>query len=224
MKITRILKLVIVFLGVSCLSDNDPDFPGNNCLPGQGVIVTKTIDLADFHSINSAVVADIFLTQGPKEDITIEAQQNILDQIKTEVVNEELRLSFNRCVDILERVKIYISIPEIKNLNLPGVGDIIAQNDFDLTELDVVLTGVGDIILKGTANEFNILLTGVGNVKAFLYNSDICDIILTGVGDVEVFVNDDLNVTLTGVGKVYYKGNPSITATVTGSGSVVDAN
>lgn len=224
MKKISFFLILSILLCLSCIH-NDNDFPhDNNCLTGLGTIDSETRIVGDFHSISSTIVADILLTQGPLEDIIIEAQQNILQVLKTEVVNGELRLSTNQCVDILQRIKVYITIPDIKNLTLTGVGDIIAQNDFDLTELDVVLTGVGDIILKGTANEFNILLTGVGNVKAFLLNTDICDVALTGVGDVEVFVNDDLDVTLTGVGKVYYKGLPSITANITGAGSIVDAN
>lgn len=222
----RTFILLILLLPIlSCLNNGDDVFPpSNNCIDGQGAIVTETRTVNDFHSINNLIVADIFLTQGPKEDIILEAQQNILDQLKTIVVNNELRLSFTRCVDIQEKVKIYISIPDIKNLTVTGVGDLVAQNDFNLSELNVVLTGVGDVILKGITSELNIMLTGVGNVKTFQFNTDLCDATLTGVGDIEVFVNDQLNVNLTGVGNVYYKGNPTISATITGSGSVVDAN
>ena len=224
MKKISFFLILTVLLCLSCIN-NDNDFPhDNNCLTGLGTIDSETRTVGDFHSISSTIVADILLTQGSQEDLIIEAQQNILQVLKTEVINGELRLSTSQCVDIVQRIKVYITIPDIKNLTLTGVGDMITQNVFNLTELNVVLTGVGDIILKGTANEFNIQLTGVGNVKAFPFNTDICDVTLSGVGDVEVFVNDDLDVTLTGVGKVYYKGYPSITAKVTGSGSVVDAN
>ena len=224
MKKFNFFLLFTILICLSCIN-NDNDFPhDNNCLAGLGTIDSETRIVADFHSISSTIVADILLTQGPQEDIIIEAQQNILQVLKTEVVNGELRLSTNQCVDIVQRIKVYITIPDIKNLTLTGVGDIIAQNDFNLTGLNVVLTGVGDIILKGATSTLDILLTGVGNVKSFDLHADICEVTLTGVGDVEVFVKDELKVTLTGVGKVYYKGNPSITATVTGSGSVVDAN
>jgi len=224
MKKIRFIFLLTILFCLSC-TNNDTDFPhGNNCLTGVGTIVSETRNINNFHSINSTIVADIFLTQGPQEDIIIEAQQNILQVLKTEIVSGELRLSTNQCIDLLQRVKVHITIPHIKNLTLTGVGDIIAQNDFDLNGLNVVLTGVGDIILKGATSTLDILLTGVGNVKSFDLNADICEVTLTGVGDVEVFVNDELKVTLSGVGKVYYKGHPSITANITGSGSVVDAN
>ncbi len=228
MKNSRLFLMFAALLTLSCSLDVNNDFPDNfspnSCLDGQGSIVSETRTLADFHSISSTIFADIHLTQGPKEDVIIEAQQNILGELKTTVVQGELRLTLNRCVDIIQPVKVLITIPEINNLTLTGVGDFIAKNDFDLTDLNVVLTGVGDFNLQGTTTTMDIMLTGVGNVKAFDLNSDMCDIDITGVGDAEVFVNDELNVTITGTGKVYYKGNPTITTDITGTGSIVDSN
>lgn len=229
MKTSRLFLISVAFLTFSCSIDvnndfPDPYFPPNNCLDGQGSIVSETRMLADFHSVSSTIFADILVTQGPKEDVILEAQQNILRELKTSVVNGELRLTLNRCVDISRAVKVNITIPEIKSLKLIGVGDIIAQNEFDLADLNVALTGVGDFILEGTTTTLDITLTGVGDVKAFDLNSDMCDIDITGVGDAEVFVNDELDVTITGTGKVYYKGNPTINSNITGTGSIVDSN
>lgn len=226
MKILRAVLFVGLLLSLSCINtNNDIYYPSsNNCIDGHGAIVSETRTVDNFHSINSIIVADILLIQGPQEDLIIEAQPNILQLLKTEVINGELRLTFNQCVDIQERVKIYITTPDLKKLTLIGVGDFITQNDFDLTELDIVLTGVGDFRLRGTASKLDITLTGVGDVKTFDLLTGSSDIKLTGVGNVEVFVNDQLNVILTGVGKVYYKGDPSITANIIGAGSIIDAN
>jgi len=221
--------LSLVILTLSCSSDVNIDFPnnfplGNNCLSGQGSIASETRILGEFHSIVSTIFADILISQGPEEDVIVEAQQNILNELKTEVVNGELRLTLNRCINIHQALKVYITIPEIRSLALKGVGDIIAQNNFNLTNLNLTLTGVGNFILQGTSTTLNIISTGVGNVNAFALNSDVCDVKITGVGNIEVFVNDELNVTTSGSGSVFYKGNPSITSIITGTGGVVDAN
>lgn len=81
MKVFRFITSLIVLLSFSCDNDvnvdfpNFPDFPptGNNCLAGQGTIVSQTRTIEDdFERINSFIFADILLTQGPKEDIRIE--------------------------------------------------------------------------------------------------------------------------------------------------------
>lgn len=225
MKILKLILVLAVLLNFSCDLDSDNNFnSGNNCIDGQGVIVSETRVLNDFNSINSAIYADIILTQGPQEDVIIEAQENILNEIETTIVNDELRLNLNRCVDIIESVKVYITIPDIQSLTLTGVGRFVAQNDLSLTNLDITLTGVGDFNLKGTVNNLDILLTGVGDTKAFDLISEFCNVSITGVGDVEVFANEELNVAITGVGDVFYMGSPDLTINITGSGSVIDSN
>lgn len=222
MRLSR-LNIIFAFLLFSCNGDDQTIFNGT-CLVGQGARVSETRSLAAFHSINNLLYADIILSQAPQEAIRITAQQNILKELKTEVNNGELKLTTNKCVDIAEAITINISIPEIKSIALAGVGDVIFQNEVEATDLDIILTGVGDFDLQGICTNLDILLTGVGNVKAFELIADNCDVSLTGVGDVETFVNDELNVTITGSGNVLYKGNPTVNSSITGVGSVVDAN
>ena len=223
MKISKFILLLVLLITLACNKD-DNFSPGNNCLRGQGTIVSETRTLSNFHSINNTIFADILLTQGPQEDVMIEAQQNILEEVKTEVINGELRITHNRCLDIVDPVILHVTIPEIENLTLTGVGDIIAQNEFDLADLKITLTGAGNFDLQGIATSLDIRLTGVGNVSAFDLNADVCNVSISGVGDVEVFVNDELNVTITGVGTVSYIGNPTITSNISGSGGIVNSN
>ncbi len=213
-----------LFFTRSCdVDDNDSAF-NNNCLTGNGAIVTETRSVNDFQNVYHAGVAQIFLSRGPQEDLRIEAQRNVLDALETEVSNNTLTIEFNRCVNTIEDVKIYITIPEIRTLELVGVGSIEMQDDFELDELQVTLTGVGDFILRGIADMLSIDLLGVGDIHAFELVSDRCDIELLGVGDVEVFASDQLDIRITGNGNVFYKGDPIVNTTITGSGTVVDAN
>ena len=221
----RYILLILITLFYSCSSDDDNGGPlPINCLDGQGLVVMETRSVQNFHSINNTVFADIFISQGPQEDLVIEAQQNILAELETLVVNNELIITVKRCVDIDQAIKIYITVPDIRNLKLNGVGEIVSQNDFNIPSLNVVLAGAGNFTLDGTVNDLNIELDGVGNVMAFQLESNNCDVSIAGVGDVEVFVNDELNVVITGSGIVYYKGNPIINSNITGTGSVVDSN
>ncbi len=219
------LLLLFIFLNFSCDLDSDTSsFSGTNCLEGQGAIVSESRVLNDFNSINSSIYAEILITQGPLEDVIIEAQQNILNEIETNVINGELMITSNRCVDIVEPVEVYVTIPDIQNLTLTGVGSFVSQNDFNLGNLGISLTGTGDFELQGTVNNLDILLTGVGDINAFGLISEVCNVNVSGVGDVEVFANDELNVTLSGVGNIYYMGNPNLTINITGSGNVIDSN
>ncbi|MEX0291426.1 MAG: head GIN domain-containing protein [Flavobacteriaceae bacterium] len=226
----RTLKLLLapVLLLASCnIDDGRNNGFGNNCVDGTGPLVNETRSFSSFHSISNNGVGNILLTQGTQEDVTIEAQANILQILKTEVVDETLVISLvdGQCINsITETVTFTVSIPEIKNLELDGVGDFNTQNDIALDSLNLKLNGVGNFGLTGSSDYLDIDLTGVGNVEAFDLSTSFCDIVISGVGTANVTVSDTLNVVIVGQGTVSYKGNPEINSDITGNGEVVNAN
>jgi hypothetical protein len=223
MKVYKLMFLLTIAILISCEKDSF-DFNNNECIDGSGMVVTESRDLGNFHSILNTVYADILITQGPVEDIIIEAQSNILEELETSVQNGQLIVETDRCIDIDQAIKIFITIPEIRKLSLIGVGDFIAENEFNIDDLEVLISGSGNVSLKGEATTLDITLTGVGDVRAYDMTVNICNVVITGVGNVEVFVNDKLDVTISGVGSVYYRGNPIVNSTITGTGNVVNDN
>lgn len=226
MCIKRILLASLIVVTSACTDDTvtNPLIVGDDCLRGTGDVITENRDLGDFTDIQNAIPANVFIEQGPLEAVRIEAPSNILEEINTTVDNNLLNIRINKCIENLEGVNIFVTIPQINRLVQAGVGNMTTVNEINVNELDVILTGVGNFNLQGFANDVIIALDGVGDIEAFSLNTDICEIDITGVGNVEVSVNDELDVTITGAGFVYYKGNPTVTSTITGDGSVVDAN
>ncbi len=224
LKAVKSACLLVLFVLLGCDSDDSQSTVKGNCIRGTGPTVTESRTLSNFHSINSTIVADIFLTQGPQEDIVIQAQQNILPLLETTVINQELILDFDGCVEELDKISVTVVVPELRQLALTGVGNYVMQDDFELDALDISLVGVGEYRLRGTANMLSIDLVNVGNVNAFELSATSCDVSIIGVGDVEVLVTDQLDVSIVGVGNVFYRGMPTITSNITGQGAVIDAN
>jgi hypothetical protein len=195
---------LLLMINTGC-EDNDP---GNNTrnVVGTGPVVSKTLSLDEFSKIENTGVADIYVTLGSPQSVVLKAQQNIIDVMTIGVLNDELKIGLENGVSIerAEEIRFDITIPEITSIILTGVGDYVLSGDFQ--------------------EELKIVMTGVGNVKAFDLEVGTCNISITGVGDCEVRVKNTLNVTITGVGNVSYKGHPAITSSVTGLGSLIDAN
>ena len=196
-----LLSFTIVFFN-SCEKGNN----GTNNITGIGDIVADTLDLSSFHSIKNTGVANIYVTVGDTQSVVLKAQQNIIDVLTYEANNSTLEIGIQENTSINESKGIVfeIGIPEINKIELIGVGD------FELS---------GDL-----QDELYIFLIGVGTVRAYNLEVDVCHITSTGVGNCQVRVNNTLNVTITGVGSVYYKGDPTINSTITGLGKLVDAN
>ena len=200
--ILLILSFYIIVLFNGCEKEDN----GTNNITGVGDVVTETLDLSSFQSIKNTGVANIYVTVGDTQSVVLKAQQNIIDVITYEVNNSTLEIGIQNNTSINESKGIVfeITIPEIDKIELIGVGDYELSGD--------------------SQDELYIILTGVGTVRAYDLEVNVCHITSTGVGNCQVRVNNTLNVTITGVGSVYYKGNPTINSTITGLGKLVDAN
>lgn len=175
-------------------------------IDGTGPIVSQDLDLATFNKIEHTGVANYYITIGSPQSVVLKAQQNIIDVMTWEVMNQSLKVGLEKNVSIKnhDEIRFEITVPEINN---------------------IILTGVGDIVLSGAdQTQLTVILTGVGNVKSYGMKVDTCTITLTGVGDCEVYVSNELYGTLSGVGNVYYKGNPTINFKITGVGHLIDSN
>jgi hypothetical protein len=196
----------LVFMIYAGCEDNDPLDNNQRKVVGTGPIVSKTLTLDEFTKIENTGVANIYVTLGSPQSVVLKAQQNIIDIMTIGVLNDVLQIGVEKNVSIenAEEIRFDITIPEIINVTLTGVGDYILSGDYQ--------------------EELTIIMTGVGNVRAFDLEVGTCAITSTGVGNCEVHVKNTLVVTITGVGSVFYRGHPTITSSVTGLGSLVDAN
>jgi len=205
------MKVFTLFLALLALTSlTKCDFSDNqnpdNKIIGAGPIVSDTLDLAAFDKIENTGVANFYVTLGEPQSVILKAQQNIIDILIHRVVGNTLRVGIleNTSIQSAEEIRFEITISDLNEFKLVGVGNMELSGDFQ--------------------DELLIALTGVGNVNAYDTEIGACDIVSTGIGDCRVNVRDELNVTISGVGSVYYRGNPSITQNVSGMGNLVNDN
>ncbi len=239
----NILKLLfaISFISLSsCFYYGDHS--GVDCVEGNRTIITDEFDLPNFSGIILNIDANIKLKQGDKQSVEVEGQENILDILQLKVRNHILDIDFDECVNH-DDINIFITIPDIDFLSIHGSGNIVGQNVFDIKDIELKISGSGDMDLGIEANDvvgkisgsgtmkldgdmdfLNFKISGSGDLEAFDLKSIDANIKITGSGDIEVYAKDNLDVSISGSGDVYYKGHPKLDISITGSGKVVDAN
>ncbi len=230
------LGLATLFLLTSC----EDEF-----LRGRGDIVSRTRPVGTFDAVSAGGEFEIFLTQGPAEDLLLEGQDNVLSELSTQVRNNKLIIKYDKNrVKISKPVRIYITTPQLTALSISGSNTVRSLtdwqvNDFDLESsgntnihltlkgaqsIDTRVSGSADIELNGEAVNHDIDISGSGNIKAFDLTTKEADISVSGSGKCEVTVIDRLKATLSGSGRVRYKGSPTVSTKISGSGSVTQAD
>lgn len=189
-------------------------------ISGQGPTVKQTLSVDNFDAIGLSISATVYLTKGPNS-VSIEAQQNIIDNIKTEVKGNSWDIEFDKRVSNHSDITIYIAMPKITSLAIGGSGEIIGKSTFNgLGDVSLAIGGSGTIELVGTAKEVEISIAGSGDVKTAGLKAENCEVSIAGSGDAYIEVQNDLDVSIAGSGDVHYKGTPKVSSSVAGSGSV----
>ncbi|MBL7793091.1 MAG: DUF2807 domain-containing protein [Saprospiraceae bacterium] len=246
----RIQWLFLAFISVfaltlspGCFIDFDDDENIFGCINGSGPIVSETITVPAFTGIDLRMSAKVFVRQGDDFEVTVEGKQNIIDELERDVHSGVWRIEIDRCTRDVGELNVFITMPDVTSLKISGSGEIISENTLLVDDIDLDISGSGDmdlaleaddissrisgsgtLLLQGLADELDLNVSGSGDLRAFDLALRTADINISGSGDVEVFVSELLIVRITGSGDVFFKGDPTLDVTITGSGRVVDAN
>ncbi len=207
---------------------------------GSGVLTTDTRELETFSGVELKSSANIYITQGDKQEVRVEAEDNLINKITTKIKNNALIVDADDNLKYTKPVNIYITVKDLCMLELSGSGNIITRSQFQCDFMNVKLSGSGDLRvmldskslkanlsgsgnldLNGSAAETDIRISGSGNVNARDLNSFSSAVAISGSGTSTVDVKNDLNVTITGSGNVYYVHEPGkISSKIIGSGEI----
>ncbi len=213
-------------------------------IPGSGKIESETRDVKDFHAVTIRYPGEIIIRQGDKPSVTVEAEDNLIPQLMTDVhdgtlVIENSEENYSKRVNPTENVKITITVKELDEINfssagtlqvegmktsefelkLSGAGDATLK-DLDVDSLTVVLSGAGKITLDGTADHVHVIISGLGEFNGAHLQSLIADIQISGAGTATLRVAEELTARVSGAGSVNYYGSPEVTENISGAGSV----
>jgi hypothetical protein len=211
-----------------------------NVQQGSGKVITENRDVSNFDRVVLSGFGDVTLVQGDRDALQIEAEDNVIPHIKTEVQNGTLQISFDRKTIIPTKpVKFNLTMRTIHGLDTNGASnlnsDILNTDKLDLEisgtgninlrkltadSLSVNVSGAGNLTTSGQVNSQKIDLSGAGNYNGQDLQSKTAEITITGLGRVVVWVSDTLSVTISGTGGVDYYGNPQVTQQISGIGKL----
>jgi len=191
-------------------SDNwDWDWSGNfdwlddfsNCSAGSGNIIIESRAVSPFSAIEVRGNANVYVTQGPENEVLVEADDTIIDLITVRVEGDLLVIDSaeNRCRRDTSK-NIHVTMPNIQRLVVSGAGNIRTVAPIQTGSLYCLLSGVGTIEVSGEVAQQNLKLSGVGTIRNFGLTSENCTAVNSGVGDIELTATSRLTADVSGIG------------------------
>ncbi len=211
--------------------------------PGSGNVITAMRDVNDFQGITVDYPAEIVIRQGTTESLMIEAEDNVVKDIRTDVKNGTLTIERQSdhalWVNPSKPVKITILVKDLTQLNFNSAGTLTVESlksdSFNLNlegagtmTLDNVqfkifnshLDGAGALNMSGVADNMDVNMSGFGSFKAADLKSQTAKVNISGAGSATVWVESSLAAEISGAGSISYYGNPTVSKSVDGLGSV----
>ncbi|MCP4551139.1 MAG: DUF2807 domain-containing protein [Bacteroidetes bacterium] len=229
--------LILLFVGI--VMSLPAQRNNRNRVSGSGNLEKETRKVPPFDALDISNAFDVYLTQGNKESLVIEADDNILKHIYTEVVGGKLRIYIKGNIRRIKTMRAYISFKMLDEIELSGAVEIHGENAMKFENLMIDASGASEIYLKltaakvnldlsgasdieftGSANELVVDASGASDIKAIDFEVDDCILEASGACSVKVFVNRNLEVDASGASTVRYKGSPSVEIDVSGVSSV----
>ncbi|WP_158085165.1 head GIN domain-containing protein [Niastella vici] len=213
-------------------------------ITGKGPVVTESRQTASFNGLELKIDADVFFTQDSVYKVELQAQENVLDEIETTVINNNLQIRFrhsNTRIHSNDGISIYVSGPDVRSLTVDGSGYLeatapvtpanlglyvngsgnIRVNNATTTQVDANIDGSGHItVSSGNANTANVRISGSGLLDVAGIMVKDADASISGSGNIKVFATQNLHASISGSGSIIYKGNPAVTTHINGSGTV----
>lgn len=203
---------------------------GFSGVAGSGRKITETRELAEFDSIRFKGNGRVYLSQGATQSVSITADDNIMDELKTDVRDGVLTISAAKWVLDKDSVRYDIVVTDIREISVSGMGELKSKDTILAEELDLRFSGVGDLSisleadilntkisgagdlkLDGKVRHHEIEISGVGELDAYDLITESATLDISGAGDCKIHVTEELTVDISGAGDVKYKGDPRIT-------------
>jgi len=211
--------------------------------PGSGNVKSQTREVSDFHAIEIEYPAQVTITQGKAASVKIEAEDNVLPGLITQVKDGTLNIFYksdnDKPVNPTKAVKITIVVKSLDRVNFSSAGELTIKGvktdalDFSLNGagkvvidgitvkiLNLDLSGAGSLEATGTADDLDLNISGFGNFDGADLHSQTAKINISGAGSATTWVDDELDANVSGAGSINYYGSASVTTNVSGVGSV----
>jgi hypothetical protein len=198
----------------------------------------------NFNAIKVSTGIDLYLKMGDTESVKIVADDEIIDNIITEVKDGTLRIYmkkgnwFNWGGN--KTRKAYVSVKELNAINASSGSDVKSENTLEGeslkvrvssgsdVEIDVFYKNVwldtssgSDAKLSGRVKTFEAEASSGSDIKAHNLESKICKIRASSGSDATVNVSDELYAKASSGADIRYYGNPQLRDTDESSGGDV---
>lgn len=179
----HLLTISILLITAMLLSACNLPFTDIDIVRGSGIVVSEMREVSGFEEIELNGFGQLIITQGEKESLEIEAEDNVLEHLRSDVEGDTLILGFKDSGwrDII----LGNEDPDWQKKMLPTEPVIYRLSVINLNSLSI--NGAGDLEMKALeTGSFDLIINGAGTIQIDNLDADSLLMQINGSGDIEI--------------------------------------
>lgn len=210
---------------------------------GSGNVIEESRTVSGVNAVELATLGNLFIEVADRELLRIEAEDNLMEHLESEVRGGKLRIGTQGDVRLnaTRPVNYYLTVTGLDTIVISSSGDIQAP-DLEVDQFSVTISSSGDLemgvlnadrlevdisssgnldVASGQVQTQDVTISSSGNYTAPELESGDAEVRLTSSGSATIWVQNNLQANLSSSGDLHYRGNPTVDTTTTSSGDVI---
>ena len=199
-----VFVIVILFIGLAAGCTRIENIGG---VKGSGNAKTESRNVSGFKEIKAENAVELEITVQKDFSLTIEADDNLLEKIKTEVSGNTLKISTKENITSKNKIKIKVSLPELTKLDISGASKAnISGVKTDSLKLNA--SGASKIKVDGEVKSLEAIASGASGIDAENLKTENAKANSSGASNITVSPTGELDAEASGASSVTYTGEP----------------
>ncbi|MBT8320942.1 MAG: DUF2807 domain-containing protein [Eudoraea sp.] len=236
---TTLAKITIAVLMALLLSSCAFDMSWGEGKRGNGIVADERREVtSEFTAVVATEGLDVYVTQDRDFEILVEADENVIDLIATDIRDGKLTI---HAVENIGRAtkKVYVTLPEITSLKATSGADLITREGIEADEIYLDTSSGGDLKVRlsadivhadsssgadlrisGDANTLYADASSGADIRASEFKVKTCEADASSGADIRLNVSERLVADASSGADISYTGNAQVTKNKSVSGSV----
>ena len=227
-------KLIYIFIlfAFACNSED-----ANDCFQTSGVIVQEEVAVSDFESILVNRDIELIITQAAEYKVIIETGENLINDVKVEVIDDRLILTDNNTCNYVRDygiTKIYVETPQLREVRNSSQYTVSSNGELTFLNLNLISEDfneeveftVGDYRLTINNQNLNIVSNNISSFYVNGVTENLSVRFFSGSGrfEGENLIAQHVEVSHRGSNDMIVNPIQSLTGIIRGTGDVIAVN
>jgi Putative auto-transporter adhesin, head GIN domain len=208
---------------------------------GSGKIITEKRNTGNFTGVSTSSSIDVDVKIGNTYEVVVEADDNVLQYVRTEVVGGVLKVGYKDNISLRNAdVTVHVIAPTLEKLSASSSGHITVDGVLanvqkidlkatssaeieaavDAPNIEADANSSGTITLKGRTQNFRVEVSSSAQIEAYDLLSETTIAQASSSGTANVHASVKLNGQASSSGLVRYRGGAAVTKAESSAGNV----